>query len=317
VKKQVVQSAVAHNIQTCQDNAEQSLLDSPSFAKNPQHFENPSYFSSLNQAQGKNSSNSPQNSLNLPLHAKNTLRRSLLIKKPVEPNPENYQKVDDVLANQPRHRHISLKAGNNQLSETGALTSDYVTLNSFTNAYKQLSNRRVFLSILIRYSSSKHSNSWNDESILPMTMSAGDLQFFLESEQNVDSISIEDCEGLINTFEPVKNLSILGLIGIDGFTRLMLDAGWTSLFNPVHAPSKINREIQNLPQKMEKLPKTSDFPDFSEKFDSSLCLNNNGTIDNINQEKFLNYESTPYLSSADQLLHRKIITQPKTLKSSY
>ena len=53
-------------------------------------------------------------------------------------------------------------------------------------------------------------------------MSAEDLQLFLEGEQGICGLSLEDCEELITRYERSDEARVKKQLLIDGFTQLLL-----------------------------------------------------------------------------------------------
>ena len=56
----------------------------------------------------------------------------------------------------------------------------------------------------------------------------------MEVEQNFNCISLESCRMIIELFEPCDEFRRRGLLGLDGFIRLVKSALFSSLFDPAH-----------------------------------------------------------------------------------
>jgi len=106
-----------------------------------------------------------------------------------------------------------------------------INSNVFTNAYKSLASNKDFLMLCIEYSSANIPGS----SAFPATLDAGDLQYFLEAEQHIQNLTIEECQKIIYALEPIPDLFKQGLIGIDGMSRLLRSANLSCLLNPFHS----------------------------------------------------------------------------------
>ncbi|CAH8558338.1 unnamed protein product [Schistosoma margrebowiei] len=96
-----------------------------------------------------------------------------------------------------------------------------ITKDDFVNFFKKVATRQEIYYILVRYSSgSEH-------------LSAEDLKNFFESEQGRTGLTRDQCKALINRFEPSHENRQYNLMGIDGFTLLLLSEE-CDIFNPVH-----------------------------------------------------------------------------------
>ncbi|CAH8506176.1 unnamed protein product [Schistosoma turkestanicum] len=96
-----------------------------------------------------------------------------------------------------------------------------ITKDDFVNFFKKVATRQEIYYILIRYSSgSEH-------------LSAEDLKNFFESEQGRTGLTRDQCTAIINRFEPSLENRQYNVMGIDGFTLLLLSEE-CDIFNPVH-----------------------------------------------------------------------------------
>uniref|UniRef100_A0A3Q0KTJ3 Phosphoinositide phospholipase C n=1 Tax=Schistosoma mansoni TaxID=6183 RepID=A0A3Q0KTJ3_SCHMA len=96
-----------------------------------------------------------------------------------------------------------------------------ITKDDFVNFFKKVATRQEIYYILVRYSSgSEH-------------LSAEDLKNFFESEQGRTGLTRDQCKALINRYEPSHENRQYNLMGIDGFTLLLLSEE-CDIFNPVH-----------------------------------------------------------------------------------
>ncbi|CAH8851349.1 unnamed protein product [Trichobilharzia szidati] len=96
-----------------------------------------------------------------------------------------------------------------------------ITKDDFVNFFKKVATRQEIYYILVRYSSGAEH------------LSAEDLKNFFESEQGRTGLTLEQCTAIINRFEPSQENRQYNLMGIDGFTSLLLSEE-CDIFNPVH-----------------------------------------------------------------------------------
>uniref|UniRef100_A0AA85KFN2 Phosphoinositide phospholipase C n=1 Tax=Trichobilharzia regenti TaxID=157069 RepID=A0AA85KFN2_TRIRE len=96
-----------------------------------------------------------------------------------------------------------------------------ITKDDFVNFFKKVATRQEIYYILVRYSSGAEH------------LSAEDLKNFFESEQGRTGLTLEQCISIINRFEPSQENRQYNLMGIDGFTSLLLSEE-CDIFNPVH-----------------------------------------------------------------------------------
>ncbi|KAK4471507.1 hypothetical protein MN116_004929 [Schistosoma mekongi] len=96
-----------------------------------------------------------------------------------------------------------------------------ISKDDFVNFFKKVATRQEIYYILVRYSSgSEH-------------LSAEDLKNFFESEQGRTGLTRDQCKAIINRYEPSVENRQYNLMGIDGFTLLLLSEE-CDIFNPVH-----------------------------------------------------------------------------------
>ncbi|CAH8534124.1 unnamed protein product [Heterobilharzia americana] len=96
-----------------------------------------------------------------------------------------------------------------------------ITRDDFVNFFKKVATRQEIYYILVRYSSGAEH------------LTAEDLKNFFESEQGRTGLTLEKCTALINRFEPSHENRQYNLMGIDGFTSLLLSEE-CDIFNPAH-----------------------------------------------------------------------------------
>lgn len=176
----------------------------------------------------------------------------------------------------------------NELSNNTLLNENinFITKATFIQAYKSLTEKYCFISFIIRYSSCNvnflHLNR------LPLTLSPGDLQYFLESEQNVNNIDLQDCVKLIKIFEPLEELKEQNLLGLDGFIRIFKRADLTSLFNPMHGINQKNifNNLDNFISQLDPIQKLN--------FLQNLQTQNlNANLQNVKQNSGNNNQNNP------------------------
>ncbi|XP_033100292.1 uncharacterized protein LOC117103782 [Anneissia japonica] len=98
----------------------------------------------------------------------------------------------------------------------------------FMQFYKLISTRKELLFLLQQYSESKQ------------FMTAKELQKFLQVEQKLEAVTVEMCEDIIETFEPVPENIQNKWLGIDGFTKYLLSPEG-NVFNQHH--SKVHQDM--------------------------------------------------------------------------
>ncbi|KAH3894178.1 hypothetical protein DPMN_018335 [Dreissena polymorpha] len=91
----------------------------------------------------------------------------------------------------------------------------------FVSLFKEISTRPEIYFLLVRYASNAD------------YLSTDDLLLFLEAEQGMQRITKEKCLEVINKFEPSKEGTRKGHLGIDGFTYYLLSEE-CDIFEPEH-----------------------------------------------------------------------------------
>ncbi|XP_008575566.1 PREDICTED: 1-phosphatidylinositol 4,5-bisphosphate phosphodiesterase eta-2 [Galeopterus variegatus] len=91
----------------------------------------------------------------------------------------------------------------------------------FCAFYKMMSTRRDLYLLMLTYSSHKDH------------LDAADLQRFLEAEQKMMGVTLENCRDIIEQFEPCPENKSKGVLGIDGFTNYTKSPAG-DIFNPEH-----------------------------------------------------------------------------------
>ena len=160
-------------------------------------------------------------------------------------------------------------------------TVNLVSSEAFVESYRNLAERYAFISFAIRYSSSII--KYIDADRPPLTFSPGDLQFFFESEQNVNFIDLEECVDIIQLFEPIRKFRERNLMGLDGFIRMLKCAEFSSLFNPMHGAVPLIFE-------------NHDEPSNSNSLRESKAHNNNNSLATFTLEKDF-YTNNLYLDT--------------------
>ncbi|TPP50535.1 Phosphoinositide phospholipase C [Fasciola gigantica] len=109
--------------------------------------------------------------------------------------------------------HLSATHLRQQLKESEFRSREHkgrLDRQEFVKYFKKLTTRQEIYYILVRYASGAE------------LLTKDDLRHFFETEQGRCGISAEQCEKLIDAYEPSAENRDLGFMGIDGFTALLL-----------------------------------------------------------------------------------------------
>uniref|UniRef100_UPI00358FD53F 1-phosphatidylinositol 4,5-bisphosphate phosphodiesterase eta-2-like n=1 Tax=Myxine glutinosa TaxID=7769 RepID=UPI00358FD53F len=79
----------------------------------------------------------------------------------------------------------------------------------FCTLYKRISTRRDLYLLLFRYSNRQEHLTFNQ------------LKCFMQTEQQMNDVSEEQCRSIVDNFEPCEENKVHGVLGIDGFTNYM------------------------------------------------------------------------------------------------